>query len=341
MMLLHTFGALLLPLLPTVFQYWSLRHKNGAHLRRNTLLGLVLQAWICVVYAPNKPTENLILKGGSLFFAFRVLSLGVFTPLSTTKEIGIQEYYRVIFTLIPAAGKKSRHGGTFLRYLAIVLAQYLTANIIQLYFRYKPPQTELPVRTVLSLRQPELAVQHYLYGWLVYLYMSIYYFILVYPWCFVTDAHYTPIFDSPFISKSPKEFWNVRWNKVFHENFRSCVFAPINQAFVVEQFSPWRKTAVRILSGFFTFFISAVVHELLVVFGSNSPPTMENTLFFLLHGVAVSVQVLLEKFMGKDFLPNYVGIILSNLFFIWTAPLFVSPFMRNKLIDKCAPPMLF
>ncbi|KAK9766698.1 hypothetical protein K7432_004035 [Basidiobolus ranarum] len=344
-MLDQTCSALLLPMLPTVFQCWALRqHKSRIALRRVTLLALVLQCWVCVVFVPKKPTENLILKGGSLFFAFRVLKLGVFAPLSIRRKIGIQEYYRIVFTLIPddkKAARKSRNKRTFLRYSKIILAQYVTANMINLYFRYKPPQTELPMRSLLSLRQPELALQHYLYGWLVYLYMSIYYFILVYPWCFVTGARYTPIFDSPFISKSPKEFWNVRWNKIFHENFRSCVFTPMNQAFVTESFGPGKKIAIRIFSGFFTFFISAIVHEFLVVFGSNSPPTLENTMFFLIHGVAVSIQVLLERFIGKNVLPDLLSIFLSNMFFVWTAPLFVSPFMRNKLIDKCAPPMLF
>ncbi|KAK9722368.1 nuclear protein localization protein 4 [Basidiobolus ranarum] len=335
-------AALLLPLLPTVFQYWAFyQRKSKATLRTITLLALILQGWVCITFSPKGLVANLMLKGGSIFFAFRVMKLGVLAPPSVKKKIGVLEYYRMVFALVGPNGKatkKPRNKRTFLWYLMIVIIQYLAANLIRLYFRYQPLQTELTIRSLLSLKEPEFALQQYLYVLLVYLYVSIYHFVLVYPWCFLTGAQYTAIFNSSPISKQPKSFWKVRWNKVFQENFRNGILEPITNSLVSPKATSRKKNHVYLFSGFCALFGSSIVHELLAMLNSNSPPTIENIMFILVHGGVASTQVGLEKILGKNILPEKLSALISNTFLILVTPLLVSPL--SQVIDIWAPPII-
>ncbi|ORX88750.1 hypothetical protein K493DRAFT_319225 [Basidiobolus meristosporus CBS 931.73] len=198
--------------------------------------------------------------------------------------------------------------------------------------------TSLTLRSLLSLRQPEIAFQQYLYIALLCLYVSIYHFVLLYPCCFLTGKQYSPLFDLPNFPHKPKELWKVRWNKGFCENMEKRILGPMNKVFPRKSAATRGKSGACLSIGVLTL-LAFVVPKLVTISKSNSTPSVEDPLFVLVHSAALGLQLGLEKILGKNVLPERFAILASNMFFLWSAPLLVTPF--NQVVDMCAPPMMF
>ncbi|CAJ0840985.1 9137_t:CDS:2 [Entrophospora sp. SA101] len=106
------------------------------------------------------------------------------------------------------------------------------------------------------------------------------------------------MFDQPYLSSSPRDFWSNRWHQLIHESFVELAYKPSKS-----HLKP--NILGEIIGVLGSFFISAAIHEYInyTTFGVSYG---EHFGFFLFHGI---------------------------IFLVWdllTLPWFVEPYLREK-----------
>ncbi|KAF8756781.1 hypothetical protein HU200_011056 [Digitaria exilis] len=81
-----------------------------------------------------------------------------------------------------------------------------------------------------------------------------------------------PQFDRPYMASSLRDFWGRRWNLVVPAILRPSVYGPV------------RARAGKAAGVMAAFFVSGLMHEVLVYYLTLRAPTGEMMAFFLLHG---------------------------------------------------------
>ncbi|ESQ32701.1 hypothetical protein EUTSA_v10005628mg [Eutrema salsugineum] len=100
-----------------------------------------------------------------------------------------------------------------------------------------------------------------------------------------------PQFNKPYLATSLQDFWGRRWNVMVPEILRQAVYKPVRQVSERRMSSDW-----ALFSGILVVFIvSGLVHELLFFYLTREVPTWEVTLFFMLHGVCIAVELAVKK----------------------------------------------
>ncbi|CAF4106047.1 unnamed protein product [Rotaria sordida] len=119
--------------------------------------------------------------------------------------------------------------------------------------------------------------------------------------------------DVPFLSRSIREFWGRRYNRVVGSVLRESIFEPLRRLF---SFSP---TSAALAS----FVVSGLLHAhvSISVFGASSP--LPAFTFFLLHGIACCAEA-----YCPIVLPKPIGIIVTHVFLLLTTPLYIGLFTR-------------
>ncbi|XP_059663311.1 acyl-CoA--sterol O-acyltransferase 1-like [Cornus florida] len=135
-----------------------------------------------------------------------------------------------------------------------------------------------------------------------------------------------PQFDEPYLSSSLQDFWGKRWNLMVNGILRPTVYDPV------------RSTSTRLMGRqlgplpaiFATFFVSAMMHELIFYNVARVKPTGEVTCFFLIHGVCLILEIVMKKAVnGKFRLPPTVSGPLVLVFVLVTGIwLFIPPILR-------------
>ncbi len=123
-------------------------------------------------------------------------------------------------------------------------------------------------------------------------------------------------FDAPPLARSPRDFWGRRWNLMVHDMMFRHVFLPMGGLR-----KPLRST-------FGVFFVSGVVHEHFVfaTLGHPSRYTGWMMAFFVVHGIAVLVQLAWDRGPGRrKSMARPLAIALHLSWFTLTAPLFFAP----------------
>lgn len=96
---------------------------------------------------------------------------------------------------------------------------------------------------------------------------------------------------------------------------------------------PW--WASKSFSGFISFFVSGIFHEMMIM-SICRRITLENFVFFILHGVAVMAEVKFRKARGWKEDPKGIyrvcGIAFNLFFFDFTGRLFVAPYLRHSSV---------
>lgn len=91
--------------------------------------------------------------------------------------------------------------------------------------------------------------------------------------------------------------------------------------------SAWRRN----LRGLLVFFVSGVFHEMIIM-SICRKMTLENLLFFTLHGVAVLMELTLrDRFQCKSYpkgMMRVLSVALHLVFLAATGRLFLAPFVR-------------
>jgi len=161
---------------------------------------------------------------------------------------------------------------------------------------------------------------------LVYFYLFIDAILQIDAACvmWLTNWYIPPMFDYPYLSQSPREFWGRRWNMMIHRFVHKHFFLPMKKA-GLPSFLP------VICIGLFT----SILHEYLVIFSAMSFESFgQMSLFFLIHVVASIVQVILFKSGIWKFVPmtySAINITLHSLWFTMTAHLFLKSFFSADI----------
>ncbi|CAB4275665.1 unnamed protein product [Prunus armeniaca] len=115
---------------------------------------------------------------------------------------------------------------------------------------------------------------------------------------------FEPQFDEPYLATSLQDFWGRRWNIMVSRILHPTVYDPvrsISRRVIGNRWAPLPAVLA-------TFFVSAVMHELIFYYIGRTKPTWELTCFFLLHGVCLAVEIMLKQaFVGKWRLPAAVS----------------------------------
>jgi len=161
---------------------------------------------------------------------------------------------------------------------------------------------------------------------LVYFYLTIDALLQVDAVCIMclTGWYIPPMFNYPFLSQSPRDFWSNRWNMMVHKFVHKHFFVPMKRAGL--------PTIVAVISiGLFT----SLLHEYIVLFSAMSFERFgQMSLFFFIHVIASIFQVILFKSGFWRFVPicnKAINIVLHSLWFILTAPLFLHCFFNSNI----------
>uniref|UniRef100_A0A1J3JLM2 long-chain-alcohol O-fatty-acyltransferase n=1 Tax=Noccaea caerulescens TaxID=107243 RepID=A0A1J3JLM2_NOCCA len=98
-----------------------------------------------------------------------------------------------------------------------------------------------------------------------------------------------PVFDEPYLATSLQDFWGRRWNLVISSILWSCIYAPIRGIF------KGNPGLAKFIGVFMTFLVSGLIHELLRLCTSRTPPSGGITLFYVLQGVCTAVEVTVKR----------------------------------------------
>ena len=207
---------------------------------------------------------------------------------------------------------------------------------------------------------PFLTLKYICFIFLIYLSMQINHLLSIglLSFAFPSVFRYRPVFRSPWQSKSLHDFWAFRWNLVYKDTFHRIVFQPMkstkieplanstmkngdslaslspaqSQEYPVfqETNGPRKKDGHSALVGSMLSFVwAAVLHEyfLYVFFRTIS---LENLVFFLLHGLLL----LTERTLFPREFTGVFRYLFNAFIFFSTLPLFANPFIRNKLFER-------
>ncbi|WCJ17979.1 MBOAT (membrane bound O-acyl transferase) family protein [Euphorbia peplus] len=167
-----------------------------------------------------------------------------------------------------------------------------------------------------------------LYSLHIYIYLELLLAILAVVARAVLGFELEPQFNEPYKSTSLQDFWGKRWNIMVSSILRPTVYDPL-----LRTFSPLLGRRWAPLPAIFgTFVMSAIMHELIFYYLGRVKPTGEITLFFLLHGVCLLVEVGLKKLVHRRWgLPVWITAPLTIGFVLVTSFwLFFPAFVRCK-----------
>nr|XP_028952265.1 acyl-CoA--sterol O-acyltransferase 1-like [Malus domestica] len=137
-----------------------------------------------------------------------------------------------------------------------------------------------------------------------------------------------PHFNDPYFSTSLQNFWSRRWNLVAHSILHSAVYEPTRDYSAGVIGSEWAPLPAV----FGSFLVSGLMHEHMYYCMGRVRPTWEVTWFFVLHGVCLPVEIVLNKALkGRCRLPKVISVPLTLGFVVVTSYwLFFPQFTRCK-----------
>lgn len=135
-----------------------------------------------------------------------------------------------------------------------------------------------------------------------------------------------PQFDEPYLATSLQDFWGKRWNLMVTGILHPTVYLPVRS--ISNKFLSRELASLPAVIA--TFIVSGLMHELIFYYLGRLKPTWEVTWFFVIHGVLVSLELVVKRAVrGRFRLPAVVsgplalGVVIATSF--W---LFFPPFLR-------------
>jgi len=136
-----------------------------------------------------------------------------------------------------------------------------------------------------------------------------------------TGWYIEPVFDSPHLSTSPREFWGKRWNKWVQDFQYKNIFLPL------------RHAGYHNIIGVICVNLFACSFHEYMIFASHLNHTWTGymSLFFTIHFGAAMVEVYLSKTRVLGYVPSFLHVrlvknVLLILFLASTGNLFIRPF---------------
>lgn len=149
-------------------------------------------------------------------------------------------------------------------------------------------------------------------------------------------AHFVaqpPLFDKPWLTRSVYDLWSHRWHQIFRPGFHQVAYNPIRRLFGAKH-----KNLGRIAGTIAVFACSGLMHDYIILAtlgpsNYNQPGVFGyQTLFFLLQAVATIVSIMSPK------LPTWLARTLTWFWVLYTAPLFIEPYLRIGLHHSATVP---
>ncbi|KAH7572612.1 hypothetical protein ACOSP7_015806 [Xanthoceras sorbifolium] len=137
-----------------------------------------------------------------------------------------------------------------------------------------------------------------------------------------------PQFNKPFLSTSLQDFWGRRWNLMVSDILRQTVYNPVRSISSPLIGTRW-ATIPAILA---TFVVSGLMHELLFCYYGRESPRWDLTLFFILHGACMVVEIMVKDALKDKWprgLPRFLSAPLTVAFVAVTGSwLFIPEMLR-------------
>lgn len=149
----------------------------------------------------------------------------------------------------------------------------------------------------------------------------------------------SPIND-PHLASSLQDFWGKRCNLMVTNILRPIVYDPVR--YIVADRIPRKWAPIPAVLA--TFFVSGLMHEVFFYYIGRLKPSGEAMMFFLIHGVALSLEIVIKKILnGKFLVPRIISGPLALAFIIFTSFwLFFPPFLRgNTELKLCTEYIAF
>ncbi|KAH6787725.1 hypothetical protein C2S52_007277 [Perilla frutescens var. hirtella] len=142
----------------------------------------------------------------------------------------------------------------------------------------------------------------------------------------LTQVELEPQFNEPYLATSLQDFWGRRWNLMVPKILHPTVFQPVRSVLARLMGRKWAAIPA-VMS---TFFVSGLMHELVVYNFGRVRPSGEMMGFFVLHGASLSVEIVVKKMLPRKFwLPGFVSGPLTVAYVIISSFwLFFPPFIR-------------
>ena len=137
-------------------------------------------------------------------------------------------------------------------------------------------------------------------------------------------------FNIPIMAETLEEFWGKRWNRTVHSLLKEAVYKPVLALNGKRGSTSVKKKWVAMVS---TFGVSAVMHEIIFVVVSRSPPTGEMSVFFLLHGLVTSIR---KPNLGHIELPKWMKHVTTCCILYITVSIFFLRPLRRSGTDRQA-----
>ncbi|XP_020554122.1 long-chain-alcohol O-fatty-acyltransferase-like [Sesamum indicum] len=146
--------------------------------------------------------------------------------------------------------------------------------------------------------------------------------------------------NEPYLATSLQDFWGRRWNLMVPNILQPTVYHPVRS--VATRFMDRKWAAIPGVLA--TFLVSGLMHELVLYNIGRLRPSGEMMCFFLLHGVSLSLEIVIKKILrGKFSLPGIVSGPLTLAYVMYTSfLLFFPPFLRSKAdVKGCTESLAF
>ncbi|CAN8301832.1 unnamed protein product [Cochlearia groenlandica] len=147
-----------------------------------------------------------------------------------------------------------------------------------------------------------------------------------------------PVFNEPYLATSLQDFWSRRWNLMVSSVLRSTVHIPV-QRFSTLFFGPKNAMLLGVMA---SFFVSGLMHELIYFYLTGLNPTWEVTCFFVLHGVATTVEIAVKRKMRwkppHRAVSGFAVLTFVSVTGVW---LFLPQLLRNDVHERAISECLF
>lgn len=145
-----------------------------------------------------------------------------------------------------------------------------------------------------------------------------------------------PPSNEPYLSTSLQDFWGRRWNLMVTNLLRHTVYKPVRSSLgsLLGQWAPLPAVAA-------CFLVSGLMHELLFYSVTRASPSWEVTLFFVLQGVCLVVELAMKRWFGGRWQlhwavsgPLTVGFVMMTAMWLFFPPLIRSG-ADEHAIEEC------
>jgi hypothetical protein len=304
-----------------------------------------------------------IVAAQQLFNMLRITDIGL---LAEYRQWTVKEYWEYYFTFytdamrrqLLKAGKpigspllvmpQDRTPKYYGRVAYRLFVEYVIYTLLRWYALHYPPSAPVEFDgKLVNLWNLSAIMDQLIAGLTLYVLISMSNTIWFLQMAVILNAPYEPSMASPFLSESIHDFWSKRWNSSIKINLHRLGFKPsmsllkrLTLKKTEKEHGKWTPPLWHAaFAAFAAFILSGFIHEWLVLaLSTKGGPVGENMLFFMLHGILSTTQVMFSKFfhaIGAPLnFPKWISIPFTFCMVLISAPLFLNPWIREDIFSK-------